>query len=1084
MARCDCWRKNISPVSNIALGFPKDIASAKAPVRGLLIILRYFLTFPRGCEKIIRVMTVHELFETYIKSVSSKFVRSGTSEMGYRTDFEILLKGIFEDLKVQPIGHDDRPQQGKKPDFIVFRNDIPILYIEAKDISIPLDKVEKSEQMSRYYGYANLVLTNYVEFRFYRNGERYEDPIKIATYDLKNRTVNPIPENYEHVAHSLIDFSKSHKEPIKSGKHLSKIMGGKAQRIRDNIRQIFQSDSAKDLEINRVYETIKKLLVHDLAMDAFSDMYAQTLVYGLFVARFYDETPDSFTRQEARGLIPASNPFLGHFFDHISGRNFEKRLAYIVDELCEVFSHANVKELMSQYFKDDLWGKTHEGPDPVIHFYEDFLKEYDPDLRKKMGAYYTPLPVVHFIVRAVDTILERDFILTRGLADTSKNSAGIHRVQVLDPAVGTGTFISTVIDTIYERQLQNGQKGAWPTYVHHDLLPRIYGFELMMAPYTIAHLKISIKLDKTGFKYFNKTSAGKARLGVYLTNSLEDAGQQQELLAFDFGAAIAEEAKEASKIKNEKPIMVVLGNPPYSVSSSNKGEWIQNLIKVYKDGLGEKKINLDDDYIKFLRFAEHFIEKNKTGVVAMITNNSFIDGITHRQMRKHLLETFDKIYILDLHGNSKKKEKAPDGGKDENVFDIQQGVSINIFVRKNEIKTELGAVYHSEIFGKRESKFEMLNKSDIEKIKWQKLDYSEPYFFFVPKDFSLDEEYKNGFGLDKLFLNYNSGIQTKNDDATIAFDEQKMQKIVDDFLQDNLSELEQKYGVNDKGIWKASQAQADLKIGDYKLSSILYRPFDTRYTAITPRSSGFLARPRMKTSEHLLHPNLGLLFSRSIPEQRDFSEIFVSNQIIDLHAAAGQTYCAPLYTYSEGGSKTANLEKKIVSTLEKTVGSKTPGDIFDYIYAVLHSPSYREKYKEFLKIDFPRVPYPKDKKQFEGLVALGHELRVIHLLESPKVSEFITTYPVSGSDTVEKISYKNGNVHINSEQYFGDVPEVAWNFYIGGYQPAQKWLKDRKSRALTNEDIEHYQKIIVALVETHRVMKEIDEILDDIKKEI
>ena len=1022
--------------------------------------------------------------------------------MGYRTDFEILIKGVFESISVQRIDHDAKTRQGNKPDFVVLNHDVPILYIETKDIGTSLDKIEKSEQMARYYGYVNLILTDYVEFRFYRNGLRYEEPIHIAQYNIKDRTLLPIPENYEHLAKTLVDFSQSQKEPIKSGEHLAKIMGGRAQRIRDNVCHYFSTETNDHGEIKRVYETIKKLLIRDLIPETFADMYAQTLVYGLFVARYYDDSPETFNRQEARELVPASNPFLGHFFDHISGRNFEKRLAYIIDELCEVFSHADVKELMKQYFKDDVWGRVHMGPDPVIHFYEDFLKEYDPKLRKKMGAYYTPLPVVRFIVRAADSILGKDFGLARGLADTEKNSAGVHRVQVLDPAVGTGTFISAVIRSIFERMKREKQDGTWASYVHHELLPRIHGFELMMAPYTIAHLKLSMAFRETGFKYFNNT-----RLGIYLTNSLEESVPQQELLAFDFGAAIAEEAKRADEIKNKKPIMVVLGNPPYSISSSNKGKWIQELIKAYKKDLGEKKINLDDDYIKFLRFAEHFIERNKNGIVAMITNNSFIDGITHRQMRKHLLETFDEIYILDLHGNSKKKEKDPDGGKDENVFDIQQGVAISIFVRKNENKKELGTVYHAEIFGKREKKFEFLNTSNITTVDWEKLDYTEPYFFFVPKDFGLEEEYKKGFGLTELFLNYNSGIQTKNDDLTITFDEQRIQKVVENFLQDSLSELERKYGANDKGIWKASQAQADLKIGDYRFSSLLYRPFDTRRTAITPRSSGFLARPRMKTSEHLLHPNLGLLFSRSIPGQRGFSEIFVSNQIVDLHAAAGQTYCAPLWIYSRGGmgasgnvkfERQANLQLSISRKIAECVGREyypvteyetiaphirlNPEDIFDYIYAILHSPTYREKYKEFLKIDFPRVPYLKDKKQFDALVALGHELREIHLLESSKVGKFITTYPVSGSNVIGKISYtstgsaqaKTGKVFINSEQYFGNVPEIAWNFYIGGYQPAQKWLKDRKERTLASADIEHYQKIIVALIETDKIMKKID----------
>ena len=1007
-------------------------------------------------------------FENYLQSISAKFFREETSEMGYRADFEILIKKIFESINVRRIGHDDKAKQGNKPDFVVINYDVPILYIETKDIGVSLDKVERSEQMARYYGYANLVLTDYLEFRFYRNGIRYGEPIQIAKYNLKNRTITPIPGNFELTAETLLDFTKSHKEPIKFGKHLAKIMGGKAQRIRDNIRQFFSIESGKNSDLSRLYETLKQLLVHDLTIESFADMYAQTLVYGLFVARYFDKSLGNFTRREARELIPNSNPFLRHFFDHIIGADFDTRLRYIVDELCQVFSHADVATLMKEYFKTDLWGETHQEKDPVIHFYEDFLKEYDPELRKKMGAYYTPPAAVHFIVRSVDYLLKKEFGLAAGLADTAKTKEEIHKVQILDPACGTGTFISSTINLIYDRLEKSGQRGRWPAYVHHDLLPRIYGFELMMTPYTIAHLKIGIDFRNKGFWDFHR------RLGIYLTNSLEESTKQQEMFSFGLAESIAEESKQAAIIKNEKPIMVIIGNPPYSVSSSNKGVWIQNLIKVYKQNLNERKINLDDDYIKFIRFAEHFIEKNGSGIIAMITNNSFIDGITHRQMRKHLLETFDEIYVLDLHGSSKRKEKSPDGDEDKNVFDIQQGVAISIFIRKTNDKKNLGAVYHSEIFGKREFKFKTLNESSVQNIKWQKLNYAAPSYFFVPKDFRLEEEYGKGFGLEKLFSNYNSGIQTKNDRITINFDKLKMQQIVEDFLYSDLTQLKRKYNVDDEGIWKASQAQADLKYGDYKITPLLYRPFDIRYTAITPRSSGFLARPRMKTSDHMLHENLGILFSRSIPEQRNFSEIFISNQPVDLHAAAGQTYCAPLYIYLKDGSKIQNLKQEIVDEIEKIVGKTTPENIFDYIYAVLHSPSYREKYKEFLKIDFPRVPYPKDKQGFKKLVALGSQLRSLHLLESPRVNQFITTYPVDGTNTVEKVFYEDGKVFINQNQYFGNVPESIWNFYVGGYQPAQKWLKDRKGRILTNSDIEHYQKMIVALVETDRIMKKLD----------
>lgn len=1015
-----------------------------------------------------------EIFENYIQSISLKFAHTETSEMGYRADFETLLKGIFKTIKVSRIDHDPRAKQGNRPDFVVINHDVPLMYAEAKDIGISLDKVEKSEQMARYYGYANLVLTDYLEFRFYRNGVRYVDPIKIADCDLTTRFITAIPESYEHVAKTLIDFSQTHKEPIRSGKHLSKIMGGKAQRIRDNIIQYLSNKSESNAVIAHVYETIKKLLVHDLTLESFADMYAQTLVYGLFVARYHDKTPDNFSRMEARDLVPASNPLLRHFFDHIVGPDFDKRLEYIVNELCEVFSHADVQELMRQYFEDDLWGETHEGPDPVIHFYEDFLKEYDPELRKKLGAFYTPLPVVRFIVRSVDYLLEKEFGLASGLADTTKTAKGIHRVQILDPAAGTGTFISATIRIIYERLLKGGQKGRWPTYVHNDLLPRLHGFELMMAPYTIAHLKLSMAFKETGFWSFHR------RLGIYLTNSLEESVAQEGLFTgFGFAESIAEESKEAAIIKNETPIMVVIGNPPYNVCSSNKGKWIQNLIKDYKVNLGERKINLDDDYIKFIRFAEHFIEKSKSGIVAMITNNSFIDGLTHRQMRKHLLETFDDIYILDLHGNSKKKEKAPGGGKDENVFKIQQGVSISIFIRKAGEKKGLGNVHHAEFYGKSEDKFLALKGSNFNTVKWNKLEYTAPYYFFVPRDTGAESEYKKGFKIDELMFEYNSGIQSKRDKICFPLTETELQNIINDFEQETVPAIRAKYSLPEDGRdWTIEWAQKDIK-NHYKIESVLYRPFDIRQTAYTGKSKGFIAYPREKTFRQFVDKeNIGLVTVRQ-QSTFAFQHILATRFMIESGAISLQTkewgYVFPLYLYSEADdSRIPNLKKEIVDEIEKLVGKTSPENIFDYIYAVLHSANYRAKYKEFLKIDFPRVPFPKDVASFKRLVALGAELRSLHVLESPKVDKFITTYPVSGSDIVEKVIYKDGNVYINNTQHFGNVPEIAWNFYVGGYQPAQRWLKERKDRTLTNSDIEHYQKVVVALSETARIMQEID----------
>jgi len=1025
---------------------------------------------------------MQNLFEKYIQSISTKFSHEETSEMGYRMDFENLLSEIFEKINVKRIDHDAKAFKGNKPDYIIRKNDIPILYIEAKDIGISLDKIEKSKQMSRYYGYANLVLTDYVEFRFYRNGLRYEEPIKIATFDKRTRTITSIPKNYQQVANTLIEFTESYKEPIKSGLHLAKIMGGKAQRIRDNVKNYLYSKSEKNSELVKVYETIKKQLVHDLTHDTFADMYAQTLVYGLFIARFYDKSPDSFTRQEARDLIPVSNRLLRSFFDHIVGAEFDKRLEYIVSELCEVFSHADVSKLMTEYFKSKVKVDTTKGPDPVIHFYEDFLKEYDPELRKKMGAFYTPLPVVNFIVRSVDYLLKKEFKLSSGLADTSKTESGVHRVQILDPAVGTGTFISAVIKVIYLSLLKNGQKGRWHTYVHNDLLPRIHGFELMMAPYTIAHLKLSMAFKETGFKYFNR------RLGIYLTNSLEESVVQSDMFtSFGFAESIAEESKEAAKIKDKTPIMVVVGNPPYSGVSSNETKYANSLVEKYKVEPGgklklqERKHWLNDDYVKFIAFAEDLIKKNKEGIVAFITNHGYLDNPTFRGMRWHLMNTFNSIHVIDLHGNTKKKEVSPDGSKDENVFDIQPGVAIMLAVKTKQKKNGLANVYHCQIWGKRDIKFELLNKLSVENATWARLSPRTPNLFFVPEGSrKLDDEYRRGFSINELFIESTTGVFTLGDSFIIDQDKDSLCKKIENFLSEDISESTMKAKFNlgkNYAKWVLGNKK-DIAFEQEKIVQITYRPFDLRYTYFDNK---LIWRPRTKLMSNFLdRSNPGLAVGRQgqVVGSMEWNVIFITKNIIDLNCFyRGGEQVFPLYIQTDIGSKVPNLKNEIFDQIEKTVVKLSPEDILDYIYAILHSPKYRERYKELLKIDFPRVPYPKDKKIFKKLVELGTELRLLHLLESPKLEKLITTYPNTGSDVVEKVEYKGGKVYINPKQYFGKVSEIAWNFYIGGYQPAQKWLKDRKGRMLTNEDIEHYQKIIVALVNTDKLMKKIDKII-------
>lgn len=1012
-----------------------------------------------------------EIVAEYISAISDKLKTGQAREHAYRPVFEKLILAL--DIQARPLNEPKHSEFGA-PDFAFTHRDLILGYAETKDLGVPLDRVEKSEQMARYLvGYSNLILTDYLEFRFFKNGMKYGDPICIGT--LSGGHIKPIPEAFNELVDALQDFLTSAPERIKSGKRLSEIMGGKARRIRDNVLRFLSEQEDSDLDLQRIYESVKKLLVHDLTPEHFADMYAQTLVYGLFVARYYDDSSETFSRMEARDLVPASNPFLRQFFDHIAGVNFNRRLVYVVDELCAVFLVSNIRELIDQYF--DRNGAV-QGQDPIIHFYEDFLKEYDPVLRKKMGAYYTPLPVVRFIVRAVDDILQKEFGLLDGLADTAKLSDGRHRVQVLDPAVGTGTFISAVIRRVYERLKERKQLGQWTTYVHRELLPRIHGFELMMAAYVIAHLKLSIEFKRSGFTMFFK------RLGIYLTNSLEQVGSQNDLLSFGFSQSIAEEAKQAAAIKNETPIMVVIGNPPYSAASSNETEYANGLVEKYKvepgglQKLKERKHWLNDDYVKFIALAENFIDDNGEGVVGFITNHGYLDNPTFRGMRWRLMESFDIIYILDLHGNAKKREITPDGSKDENVFAIQQGVAIVLAIKHKREHKELAKIQHTGLWGTREKKFEQLDKSSIGDIEWTTLHPKTPNLLFVPNlSAHLEERYQKGFGFDDLFLESTTGIFTLGDSFIVSEDKETLRERIHDLLSADISEsaLKTKYDLGKNYAKWVIGNKKNITFDPRKIISITYRPFDSRYTYF---DNQLVWRPRTKLMNNFLAgPNLGMTVGRQgqVTGSMQWNVISVTKEAVDLnYFYRGGEQVFPLYIYTDDGSRVPNFKKEVVANIKKIVGEIMPEHVFDYIYAVLHSPGYREKYKEFLKIDFPRVPYPTDKKQFLALVALGKELRELHLLESPKVNQLITTYPTDGSNVVEKPVYKDRNVFINKDQYFGNVPEVAWNFWIGGYQPAQKWLKDRKSRALTNTDIEHYQKMIVALTETQRVMYEID----------
>lgn len=1052
------------------------------------------------------------MIEKYIQNINKRYQLGNATEHTFRGDLQQLIENLVPTISAT---NEPKRQSCGAPDYILTKKDIPVGFIEAKDIGDKdlkgAKKTGNKEQFDRYKASLNnLIFTDYLDFHLYRDGEFIT---KIAIGEVTETGIKSLPENFLTFTNLIKDFCTHIGQTIKSPKKLAEMMAGKARLLSGVIEKALMSD-----EINQENSTLKdqmgafkKILIHDITPKEFADVYAQTIAYGMFAARLHDPILETFSRQKAAELIPKSNPFLRKLFGYIAGPDIDDRIKWIVDNLVEIFLACNVEEILKNY------GKSTKMEDPIIHFYETFLSEYDPKLRKARGVWYTPAPVVNFIVRAVDDILKTEFDLPQGLADNSKTKIKVdvqgkqveqevHKVQILDPAAGTGTFLAEVIKHIHKKFV--GQQGIWSNYVETHLLPRLNGFELLMASYAMAHLQLDLLLTETGYK-----TTTNQRFRVYLTNSLEEKHPDTGTL---FASWLSAEANEANYIKRDTPVMCVIGNPPYSGISSNNGEWINKLIEDYKyiDGVhfNERKHWLNDDYVKFLRYGQHFIEKNGSGVLAFINPHGFLDNPTFRGMRWNLLKTYDKIYTIDLHGNSKKKETAPDGNADVNVFDIMQGVSINIFVKTGKKKAnELGKVFHFDLYGKREMKYDFLSDSSLKSVNFQELKPEKPFLFFVPKNNKGSKEYEKGFRVDELFSVNVTGVVTARDSFVIDFEKPILKKRMEEFSDINFTDdsirrkffgnkKEGKYLAGDSRGWKMVEARKTIQSFNHNdiIQKIAYRLFDDRYIYY---HSSMVDWGREKFMYHFINKdNVGIDLCRQLVTD-EYSHIFVTNKIVDDSFVSNKSrergYVFPLYLYPDNpeqqiiiqtAERIPNLNTEIIKQIaeklgltftnekETTENTFAPIDILDYIYAVLHSLTYREKYKEFLKIDFPRVPYPKDQNTFWQLVKLGEEIRQIHLLESPTVEKYITQYPIDGDNIVTKPKYQDGKVYINNTQYFNFVPEIAWNFYIGGYQPAQKWLKDRKDRKLEIEDIFHYQKIIVALTETDRLMKEIDKI--------
>jgi predicted helicase len=1053
-------------------------------------------------------MTNPDPFRTYLDEVRKKLATGMAKEHAYRGALDRLLQETGDG--VQAINDSAWVECGA-PDFIVLRDVTPLGYVEAKDIDTSLDDAQRSPQLKRYReSLSNLILTDYLEFRWYVEGEE-RDRARLATASRDGK-VKSTGAGIDAVGQLLERFFAQEAPMLGSAKELAQRMASLARMIRDLIEEAYKLEGTEG-RLHSQLAAFRETLIPELAAEQFADMYAQTITYGLFAARVRAPGGGQFTRQEAGWNLPPTNPFLRKLFTEIAGPDVAKEIAWAVDDLAHLLARADMSEVLRDF------GKATKQEDPIVHFYETFLAHYNPQMRQRRGVYYTPEPVVSYIVRSIDHLLKTRCDRPLGLAD--------ERVMILDPACGTGTFLYFVIQEIHDTVVRERGEGAWNSYVREKLLPRIFGFELLMAPYAVAHMKLALQLQGLGYDF-----QGEERLGVYLTNSLEEAITKAETLGF--ARFISEEADAASEIKKEKPIMVVLGNPPYSVSSANKGKHIEQLMRRYKEAVrDERNIQpLSDDYIKFIRFAHDRIERTGYGIVGMITNHSYLSGLIHRGMREELLKSFDEIYVLNLHGSALIGEKAPDGGLDENVFDIRQGVAISLFVDLTDSGDGPGIRY-DDLWGLREGKYSSLRQADIATRHWTMLEPVAPHFFFVPKELTQTDEYLHNWSVVDIFTLTGGGTKTRRDYLLVEFDRKTLVRRITDIAQnEDESELRSRYLIEDTSYWKLQQARRSISPDSVAELTLpyFYRPFDLRYVYYNTRiiERGDARWPLMR---HMLRPNMALVTVRQLA-QGNFRHVSVTSTLGDGNAISPSSrefnYYCPLYVYDENGkqqpakrgggattlalfephtgyaARSPNFSPAFVSAvanklvldfvpdgrgdLQSTFG---PEDVFNYMYAVFHCPTYRERYAEFLKIDFPRLPVTSDLGLFRALAQKGEELVALHLMESPALDHLITTFPVKGSNQVEKLRYVEetsevhadfgglvpGRVYINKTQYFQGVERGVWEFYVGGYQVLEKWLKDRKARTLSYDDVTHYGKVVVALKETIRLMGEIDELI-------
>lgn len=1007
-----------------------------------------------------------------------------------RSALETLLQAVADEGDSDATVHHEPKRVAEKgaPDFKVVRRGLILGYVENKGIGESLDKVLKSDQIARYKTLSqNIILTDYLHFIWINKDGIQRETLCHAT-DLENPKFRLREDRVAAVSQLLQGFFSTAPQDIARAQQLALALATRSKLLRDYLGEelVRQEREHKEGRLYGLFQIFRDQVFHELTLKEFADAFAQMLAYGLFLARLNSDS-EVITLHNAREYVPGSFRLIRELVDFLTelDKAEYRDVRWVVEEVLSIVNgldlpaiHEDLSYRQRKAISRKVRAKDEEEHrlferDPFIYFYEDYLKAYDPAMRKGRGVYYTPPPIVNFIVRAVDDILKESFGIRDGLADNN-------RVTVLDFACGTGTFLLEVFQRIFDN-IGGPDTGRADLIVREHFLTHVFGFEYLIAPYTIAHLKLSQYLRDQGHELH-----GDERLRVFLTNTLEPIEPQANFLL----PAISAEVKAAQEVKDRK-ILVIVGNPPYSGHSKNKGAWITAAIDGYKytletdeagretqKPLGERNPKwLNDDYVKFMRFAQLKMDAVEEGIVGVITNHSWLDNPTFRGMRQSLMRTFEQIYVLDLHGSIKKKECAPDGSKDENVFDIEQGVAISVFVKRQGLER---GIWRSDFWGKRLEKYKSAAQQDLKSIQWKRLAPAKPFYLFAPQDAVLREEYEGGWSLVQIFPVNVLGFQTHRDVFAISFSKVEMEKKLKEFADSRVSddELARLYGLKSNRDWCLSDARSAARNGAMTPPQVVaYRPFDNRWSEFSNLTMDY---PRRELLDHVaLRENIVLLAPRGVGT-KEWRHAFVADKpandcvISNLSREANQVF--PSWVFSVRGQREENVSPDFRSFIDSRYEHHyTPEEILGYIYAVLHAPTYRTRYAEFLRIDFPRIPFPESSDDFEALSGLGWALVQAHLLrELPRRG--LAHYPVKGDHMVEAVRYAPAEaaVWINKTQFFKPVPPEVWEFHIGGYQVLDKYLKSRKGRTLSLDEINHVGAVADSLAFTIEQMAKID----------